>query len=1124
MVASDSGDAATAPPGDEAAVSILHVDDQPDFLSMATESLEAERRAFDVTTATSAQEALDRLAEERIDCVVSDYQMPEMDGLELLARVREQYPDLPFILFTGKGSEDVASEAISAGVTDYLQKSLNADQFSLLANRIENAVEQVRTEQQLEENQRRLETLLGNVPGTAYRCRPEPAWPMEFVSDDAAALTGYDPTEFVDGDVSYGDDVIHPEDHDRVWESVQSAIAAREPFHVEYRIRTADGTVKWVWEQGQGVVEDGTVVAIEGFIMDITASKESQQRLEYQSSLLEAQMEATIDGLLVVDEDRNTVAYNDRFVEMWEIPEEVVETDSDEALLDWAIEEKVADPEGFLNLVEALYDRPDETSRDEVTLTDGRVFDRYSAPVVGDDDTDFGRLWVFRDITDERGRKRELERQEFLFSRVQDIADIGVWEFDPRTDELTWSDGIRRIHGVDDDYEPTLEEAIDFYHPEDRDKIAEAVTRAIENDEPYDLELRIVRPDGEVRDVRARGEVSTGEHTERDLVRGVFQDITERKERERELQKFKAAVEHAGHAIYITDTDGVIEYANPAFEEVTGYTVEEAVGETPAILSSGEYDDEFYEELWDTIQAGQQWKSEMIDRRKEGDQVILDQTIAPIETDGGTLEGYVAVNRDVTEHRKREKQLQIYEYAYESALSGLAIANFDGELRSVNTASSEMWGYDEKAALIGKPVGEFFADPEATSRVMDAARETGSWEGELRAIREDGTAFDVYCSASYVMDDEGEPIALMASFVDITDRKRREQELAEEREKYATLVEQSHDGVAIVQNGEFVFVNSRLAEITGYEADELLGTPLTDAIAPEERELVRERHERRLDPDADPPPSRYTLTFKTKDGSERVAEVSVADIQYEGSPAALASVRDVTERQRYEDDLEQANEELEVLNRVVRHDIRNDMAVMLGWGELLEDHVDDDGAEFLEKILRSGEHIVELTETARDYVETLTTDEEVDVKPTALREKLTNEITLRREAHPQAEIRVDEPIPDVDVRANEMLPSVFRNLLNNAVQHNDKDQPIVEVGVEERADDIRVTVADNGPGVPAEQQETIFGKGEMSLDSSGTGIGLYLARTLLDQYGGDIWVEDNDPAGAVFTVTLPKAD
>jgi len=1091
---------------------------------MAAESLETKHPNFDVTTASSGREALQRLSEKRIDCVVSDYQMPNMDGLELLERVREQYPALPFILFTGEGSEDIASEAISAGVTDYLQKAADADQFTLLANRIENAVDRVRTEQRFEENQRRFRTLLRNVPGMAYRCRPDQQWSMEFVSDDSVELTGYDPTELVTGAVTYGGDVIHPDDRDRVWESVQSALVSREPFRVEYRIRTADGTDKWVWEQGQPVTEDGDVVAIEGFIMDVTATKESQEQHDYQSSLLEAQMEATIDGLLVVDEDRNAVAHNERFVEMWEIPDEVVGTDSDEALLDWVIKQKVADPAAFGELVEGFYDSPEETRRDEVPLTDGRVFDRYSAPVVGENGSSYGRLWVFRDITDERRRKQELERQEFLFSRVQEVADVGVWEYDLQREEIIWSDGIRRIHGVDEAFDPTLETAIDFYHPDDREQIEDAITRAIEDGDPYDLELRIVRPDGEIRDVRARGEVSTGEHTETALVRGVFQDITQRKERERDLQKFKAAVEHAGHAVYITNTDGVIEYANPAFEEVTGYTVEEAIGETPAILNSGEYGDEFYEELWDTILAGEQWKNEMIDQRKDGEQVILDQTIAPIETDSGAVEGYVAVNRDVTERREHQKQIQIYEYACQSAQSGIAISSLEGELRSVNSAFCEMWGYDDMEEIIGRSVVEFWAAPEAAESVVQEIQATGHWEGELTAVRDDGTTFDAYCSASYVTDDEGEPIALMSSFVDITDRKRREQELAEEREKYATLVEQSHDGVGIVQNGEFVFVNSRLAEITGHEPDELLGMSYLDVIASEDEQFVRERHERRLDPDAEPPPSRYTLTFKTKDGSERVAEVSVSDIQYEGSVAALASVRDVTERQHYENELERVNEELEVLNRVVRHDIRNDMAVMLGWGERLADHVDDDGAAHLKKILRSGEHIVDLTETARDYVKTLTGDDEVDVKPTRLRQTLESEMTLRREAHPAAQIHIDEPIPDVDVRANEMLPSVFRNLLNNAVQHNDKEQPIVEVSVEERADDVCVTVADNGPGVPVEQQEMIFGKGEMGLDSSGTGIGLYLVRTLVDQYGGDIWVEDNDPEGAVFTMTLPKAD
>ncbi|MFC6862621.1 PAS domain S-box protein [Halomicroarcula sp. GCM10025817] len=587
---------------------------------------------------------------------------------------------------------------------------------------------------------------------------------------------------------------------------------------------------------------------------------------------------------------------------------------------------------------------------------------------------------------------------DILFRRVQDIADIGVWEYDPQSESLSWSVGVHQIHNVDEGYEPTLEEAIDFYHPDDRDVIKDVVNRAVEQGEPYDRELRIVRPDGTVRDIRAQGEVNTDENGETTLVRGVLHDITERKQRERELRQFREAVEHAAHAIYITDTDGTIEYVNPAFEEITGYTAEEAEGETPAILSSGTYDESFYADLWETVLAGDDWEHEMIDERNDGQKVILDQTIAPIQTEDGDVEGFVAINRDITERKEQEEQLQIYEYACNSALSGIAIAGLDGELRSVNPAFCEMWGFADTENVCGRPVTEFWSEPEAAAEVVATIQETGSWEGELQAVRQDGTTFTAYCSASYVENDADEPIALMSSFVDITERKKQERKLR------------------------------------------------------------------------------------------------------------------------------QANEELEMLNHVVRHDIRNDMAVILGWAELLEEHVDDAGSDHLEKILTSGEHIVELTEIARDYVETVTSEETVEIRPTPLRSVLDTELTLRQESYPDADINTVGLIPDVEVQANEMLSSVFRNLLNNAVQHNDKDRPVVEVMAEEDADNVEIRIRDNGPGVPESRQETIFGKGEQSLESSGTGIGLYLVQMIVEQYGGDVAVRNNDPEGAVFTLRLPKAN
>ncbi|WP_273837635.1 bacterio-opsin activator domain-containing protein [Halococcus sp. PRR34] len=146
---------------DEASVTepirVLFVDDEQRLVEVAARFLEDLQESFVVVTETSASDALDRLDHEGVpDCIVSDYRMPGLDGLEFLEAVREEHSKVPFVLSTGKGSEEVASEAISAGVTDYLRKDTGTDQYAVLANRIENAVAQRRAERALAERERRL--------------------------------------------------------------------------------------------------------------------------------------------------------------------------------------------------------------------------------------------------------------------------------------------------------------------------------------------------------------------------------------------------------------------------------------------------------------------------------------------------------------------------------------------------------------------------------------------------------------------------------------------------------------------------------------------------------------------------------------------------------------------------------------------------------------------------------------------------------------------------------------------------------------------------------------------------------------------------------------------------------
>jgi signal transduction histidine kinase len=238
----------------------------------------------------------------------------------------------------------------------------------------------------------------------------------------------------------------------------------------------------------------------------------------------------------------------------------------------------------------------------------------------------------------------------------------------------------------------------------------------------------------------------------------------------------------------------------------------------------------------------------------------------------------------------------------------------------------------------------------------------------------------------------------------------------------------------------------------------------------------------------------------------------------------VKSVRYALERQEQKRKLQATTEQLEVLNRILRHDIQNDIQVLQMWSEGLLDQVPEDHRPDVQKIIETSGHIHELTENSRAYMEAVTGETELDTEPTRLDHILEEELEKARSAADEATFVVDGSIPPATVIANEMLSSVFRNLLNNAVQHSNNDEPTVTVGVSDGETTARVTVADDGPGVPDDRKGEIFGKGEHGLESTGTGIGLYLVNTLVTKFGGEVWVEDREGSGAVFVVELVAAE
>ena len=267
-------------------IRVLHVDDRPEYSDILTSYLDGHDEPFDVVTETDPVVALQTLSDAEFDCLVSDYEMPKMDGLELLAAVQRRQPELPVILLTAKGNESVASEAIAAGVTDYIPKEDLTDSPEILAKRITNAVER-------QTYSRQFETLVETLPGVVYRTRDTPEWETDFVGGNCESLTGYPADAIVAGEVTWGSDIIHPDDRASVRDAVDAQLETGDTFELTYRILSADGDKKWVNEHGQRVaIEDGEAI-FEGFITDVTALKKSERQLAQYSDTLEGLQRTT---------------------------------------------------------------------------------------------------------------------------------------------------------------------------------------------------------------------------------------------------------------------------------------------------------------------------------------------------------------------------------------------------------------------------------------------------------------------------------------------------------------------------------------------------------------------------------------------------------------------------------------------------------------------------------------------------------------------------------------------------------------------------------------------------------------------------------------------------------------
>ncbi len=342
--------------------------------------------------------------------------------------------------------------------------------------------------------------------------------------------------------------------------------------------------------------------------------------------------------------------------------------------------------------------------------------------------------------------------------------------------------------------------------------------------------------------------------------------------------------------------------------------------------------------------------------------------------------------------------------------------------------------------------------------------------------------------------------------------------------EYQALIAESSDVITVVDvTGTIRYQSPNSERIKGWPPEKLIGENIIDFVHPDDRDRVVDRFTSLLGA-VGSIDEEIEFRFRTEDGEYIWLAVTGSapgtSIPLDGY---VTISRDITQRKRYEQRLLEQRDDLETLNEVLRHDIRNDLQLIEAYADMLDQHVDDEGREHLKKVQQSADNAISLTDTAGDLANVLLRSDTDDcAKFIDLKPALTAEFEEVRELNPEATMTITDPLPDIEVAAGKLLSSVFRNLLKNAIQHNDKDRPEITVSVQIAEETAVVRVADNGPGVRDELKPEIFGKGEKGLDSAGTGIGLYLVQTLVESYGGSVRVEDNDPEGAVFVVELQR--
>ena len=975
-----------------------------------------------------------------------------------------------------------------------------------------------RAEQALQESEAKFRSIVETSPNLIWEI--DPRGTFVYVSPSIREIVGYLPGEMIGRSFQ---DLVPEKEKARSLQLFRDVLATDQPL-VSFEVPVVTNTGEQRFFEIRPVVlrdTDNRITGLRGVAIDITGRREAEEKLRESERMARAIFDATFQFTGIVSPEGILLDANRTALDFIGMPREAVINRPF-----WETPWWDDDNEKRERLIQAVRDAA------------GGAFVRYEVGFVGAGGsevlTDFslkpvsapdGRVWMLvaeaRDITDRVQAERKIRESEAFNREVIEGAKEGIVVYDRDLTIRLWNPFMEGLTGL-----PASgvvgKKAAELFPFLVRNGVIRLIGEALggvpQKSADFPFTIPSTGKSGWVRSVYGPLYDADGRITG---VIGTIRDITTRIKAEEALkaseEQFRLLFDHMNEGValheLITAPDGSPEdyrilAVNAAYERHTGLLSSGVIGKTG-------------QEAYGTPEPP--YLDVFCRVAVTGTPEIFETWFAPLKKHfrisvySPGKNQFATVFFDITASKEAEEALRESEESYRSIIENMQEmfyrADMAGNLILVSPAGARMVGYDHPEEMIGKNIADYWIHPKGRKKFIELLKKDGSIQGYPATVRDRyGSVHYLSTNCHLYKDKNGTVLGIEGVAHDITALKEAEEALQAAREKYSKIYREAPDAITLsdLATGEYIEVNEAATRIFGYSREELVGHSASDLgiwLDPSQRDAIisRIRTDGRVE--------RFEVTERRKSGELFPAFVNADSITIGDRECLIAITRDMTREKQAEEAYRRANEKLNLLTNITRHDIRNQLTILSGFMELFarSSRTSPSSEELLRKARKALDSIRDQIDFTRVYQDLGAQAPSWQNVEDAAR-KAAGELDLSR-------VRLDlAGMHGVEVFADPMLSKVFFNLFDNALRYGGERMTKITLSLQDPDDSLLIACEDDGVGIGADEKERIFERGY----GKNTGLGLFLSREILGITGITIAETGTPGTGARFEIMVPK--